>query len=351
MKVFKSGRENLKRKNIRKAKYDDIDSAFYKWFCSARMNNIPGSGILLKEKASVYAEKLKINEFVASNGWFDRWKTRNNISFKIIAAEEKSCTEEMVAPWTASYLPTILSRYKLEDIYNADEFGLFYRMLPAKTMNFKSEKCSGGKLSKQRITGLAAANAVGDKLPLLIIGKSTKHRCFKNIKQLPCVYKSQKKSWMDSKIFVEWVRKLDRRFTTAERKVALVIDNCPSHPHVINDLSAIDIIFLPPNTTSILQPMRVMCSTPGGKQVILDPLYAIFKKYAWKIKKNRPPPPIYWTPASTIPNRRVRPNMFSKNSSFVWMKKDPQSPLRNIFSSLNTYNDIRNQLQRYYHMF
>ena len=93
-----------------------------------------------------------------------------------------------------------------------------------------------GKLSKQRITGLAAANAVGDKLSLLVIGKSAKPRCFKNFKQLPCVYKSQKKSWMDSENFVEWVRKLDRRFTTAERKVALVIDNFPSHPHVINDL-------------------------------------------------------------------------------------------------------------------
>ena len=137
MKAFESGGVNLKRKNIRKAKYDDIDSALYKWFCSARMNNLPVSGILLKEKALIYAEKLKMNEFVASNGWFDRWKTRNNISFKIIAGEEKSYTEEMVAPWTESYLPTILSRYKLEDIYNADEFGLFYRMLPC-TLNQKN---------------------------------------------------------------------------------------------------------------------------------------------------------------------------------------------------------------------
>ena len=165
---------NLKEKIM---KYDDIDSALNKWFCSARMNNLPVSGILLKENALIYAGKLQINEFVASNGWFDRWKTRNNISFKIIAGEEKSCTE-MVAPWTEPYLPTILSRYKLENIYNADEFGLFYRMLPAKTLHFKSEKCSSGKLSKQRITGLAAANAVGDKLPLLVIGKSAKPRCF-----------------------------------------------------------------------------------------------------------------------------------------------------------------------------
>ena len=194
----------------------------------------------------------------------------------------------MVAPWTESYLPTIWSRYKLEDIYNADEFGLFYRMLPAKTMHFKSEKCSGGKLSKQRITGLAAANAVGDKIPLLVIGKSAKPRCFKNIKQLPCVYKSQKKSWMDSEIFVEWVRKLDRRFTTAERKVALVIDNCPSHPHVINDLSAIDIIFLPPNTTSILQPMD---------QGVIRSLKAHYRtkvvhKYLTRIELGKPLPDI-----------------------------------------------------------
>ena len=79
MKAFESGGVNLKKKNIRKAKYDDIDSALYKWFCSDRMNNLPVSGILLKEKALIYAKKLKINEFVASNGWFDHWKTRNNI--------------------------------------------------------------------------------------------------------------------------------------------------------------------------------------------------------------------------------------------------------------------------------
>ena len=40
-----------------------------------------------------------------------------------------------------------------------------YQCLPNKTLHLKSERCSGGKNSKIRITGLAAVNAVGDKRP------------------------------------------------------------------------------------------------------------------------------------------------------------------------------------------
>ena len=160
----------------------------------------------------------------------------------------------MVASWFETTLPTILSNYKLENIFNADEFGLFYQCLPNKTFHLKSEKCSGGKNSKIRITGLAAANAVGDKLPMFVIGKSKTPRCFKNVTSLPCRYRSQKKSWMDSAIFEEWTRELDAMFQKQDRKIVLIIDNCPAHPAVA-DLSNVKLIFLPPNTTSVSQPM------------------------------------------------------------------------------------------------
>ena len=68
------------------------------------------------------------------------------------------------------------------------------------------------------------------KLPMFVIGKSKTPLCFKHIKNLPCKYKSQKKSWMDSQIFEEWVRKHDRTFRMEGRKIALLIDNCPSEP-------------------------------------------------------------------------------------------------------------------------
>ena len=100
----------------------------------------------------------------------------------------------MIASWYETSLPTLFSQYKLEDIYNADEFGIFYQCLPNETFHLKSDKCSGGKHSKIRITGLAAANAVGDKLPMFVIGKSKSPRYFKNVRSLPCRYPSQRES-------------------------------------------------------------------------------------------------------------------------------------------------------------
>ena len=72
----------------------------------------------------------------------------------MIAGEAKSCTPQMTSSWDETTLPTIISNYRLEDIYIADEFGLFYQALPDKTLHLKSEKCVGGKHSKTRLTVL-----------------------------------------------------------------------------------------------------------------------------------------------------------------------------------------------------
>lgn len=252
--AFSSGSTNLKRKRLQSGKHENIEDAVFKWFLAARSASVPVSGLIIQEKANYYADKLGITDFKASNGWLDRWKARFNVAFKTISGEAKSCTPDMIAHWKETHIPTILSRYQLKDIFNGDEFGLFYQAVPKGSMELKGEKCVGGKHSKVRITGMCAANAVGEKLPLLVIGKSKNPRCFKNIKSLPCQYKAQQKAWMDGDIFWNWVKQLDRKFLTEGRNVALIVDNCPAHPEVL-DLQSINLIFLPPNTTSMTQPM------------------------------------------------------------------------------------------------
>ena len=101
-------------------------------------------------------------------------------------------------------------------------------------------------LSIVRLTGVAAGNATGEQLPLFVIGRSVKPRCFSGVKGLPCRYRSQKKSWMDGDLFTEWVRELDRKFAAQDRKIALIVDNCPAHP-IVDGLKAIEVIFLTPN--------------------------------------------------------------------------------------------------------
>ena len=51
----------------------------------------------------------------------------------------------MVAGWNETTLPTLLSNDSLENIYNADEFGLFYQCLPDKSYQLTTEKYSGCK--------------------------------------------------------------------------------------------------------------------------------------------------------------------------------------------------------------
>ena len=78
-------------------------------------------------------------------------------------------------------------------------------------------------------------------------------RCFKVVKTLPCRYRAQHKSWMSGELFENWVHELDRKFAVS-KIIALIINNCKAHPQVEN-LKWVELIFLPPNTTSHIQSM------------------------------------------------------------------------------------------------
>lgn len=126
-----------------------------------------------------------MDDFKASNGWLVRFRDRHGITFKLIQGEEKSAPVNDANLWRANEMEKITEKYAPEDIYNADETGMFYQLLPEKTLSFKGEKCSGGKKSKQRVTALLCVNLPGThKLRPLIIGKSLKPRCFNNVKSL-----------------------------------------------------------------------------------------------------------------------------------------------------------------------
>ena len=56
-------------------------------------------------------------------------------------------------------------------------------------------------------------------------------------------------------MFEERVKVVDRNFGPQKRKITVIIDNSPAHPDV-PALDWVELIFLPPNTTSITQPMN-----------------------------------------------------------------------------------------------
>jgi len=91
--------------------------------------------------------------------------------FSTINGESNSVNTEITQNWLEKIWPKLREGYTDYRIYNADETGLFYKMLPNRTLKFKGEKCSGGKISKERLTVLVSASMTGKKMKLIIIGK------------------------------------------------------------------------------------------------------------------------------------------------------------------------------------
>lgn len=249
---FECERYNVKK--IRGSDHEDIDNALLKWFKTQRNFNIPINGPILQEKANDLA-KLLGKDFSCSSSWIQRFRVRHNITFSKINGESASVNLEETTKWMEMVWPKLREVYDDAEIYNCDETGLFFKMLPDKTFKFKGETCSGGKMSKERLTVLVCANMTGtSKKKLFVIGKSKTPRCFKNVKSLPVIYEANKRAWMTSELWDRFLRKWDSELKRKGEKILLLVDNCQSHTK-LNELHCIKLVFLPPNCTSVLQPM------------------------------------------------------------------------------------------------
>jgi hypothetical protein len=124
----------------------------FTWYQQARASNIPIDGTVLREKAKIIAPKLNIDCFSASSGWLSRFKERHGLVFKKLAGSADA--------WLES-LPSLLEGYEARDVYNADETGLFFNVLPDRTLAYKGETCHGGNHSKDRLTVLLCVDSDG----------------------------------------------------------------------------------------------------------------------------------------------------------------------------------------------
>ncbi|KAL1457150.1 hypothetical protein WDU94_001811 [Cyamophila willieti] len=239
---------------ISKGEFPHLEANLVTWLQQCRGQNVPVSGILMKEKAKVFAKNLGIKDFLASEGWLTNFKKRNDIVFKKVCGESGSVDNTVCSEWQRE-LQVLVKDRDPKDIFNTDETGLFFKCLPDKTLTFKDEKCHGGKHSKERLTILLATNMDGsEKLKPFVIGKSVKPRCFKGIQSLPTTYRANKKAWMTTELFNEWLSSINTDMKKKNRHILLFMDNCTVHNNA-PILSNITIHFFPPNTTSKLQPL------------------------------------------------------------------------------------------------
>lgn len=256
------------RKSMKTGEYERVNEILFMWFNQQRLKGVPLSGPILQQKAILISRQFpEADQFVASSGWLDRWKKRYGVRQLTVCGEKLSADVSSIEKFKQDFKKQIEdSGYTCDQIYNCDESGLNYKLLPSKTLASQQEKSAPGhKRSKERLTIMACSNASGKhKIPLMVIGKSSRPRALKDIspKALPVYYKSQKSAWMDANLFTTWfkeefvpsVTRFLKRNGLPIRAI-LLMDNAPSHPGEGLHVGEIIVKFFPPNVTSIMQPM------------------------------------------------------------------------------------------------
>ncbi|UYV71872.1 hypothetical protein LAZ67_9000820 [Cordylochernes scorpioides] len=188
-------------------------------------------------------------DFKASKGWFENFKRRSGIHSVTRHGEGASSDAKAAETFTAEFEKLVVTEcYLPQQVFNCDETGLFWKKMPKRTyITAEANTMPGHKPMKDRLTLLLCANASGDlKVKPLLVYHSENPRAFKKHKvqksQLNVLWKSNTKAWVTRLLAL------------------LVMDNAPAHPpslkdHLLDEFKFIEVRFLPPNTTPLLQPM------------------------------------------------------------------------------------------------
>src|SRR4051812_3591130 len=239
----------------KKIPFPTIEEALTIWVDNALQAGLIITDNILSAKALDFAFLLKEDKFKGSIGWVDNFKKRHNLRQYNIYGEAASAPLQDFDTMREDLRQT-LKDYDPENIFNCDETGLFWKIKPSRTIS--NGPVSGTKQSKDRVTVLLTCNATGsEKLRPLFIHKYENPRALKNIdkKTLPLDYYWNQKSWMQVSIWNEYIKKFNTRMRRQNRNILLLVDNAPTHAlYETTHLTNITIKYLPPNTTTHLQP-------------------------------------------------------------------------------------------------
>ncbi|GFU77949.1 tigger transposable element-derived protein 1 [Trichonephila clavipes] len=106
------------------------------------------------------------NEFSASKRWLTGFFKRNALHYIKITGESATAEEGAAKIFPEELAKTIEDGdYSADQVFNADETGLYWKKLPNRTYIAKDEEiASGHKASKDRVTLLLCSNASGNRM-------------------------------------------------------------------------------------------------------------------------------------------------------------------------------------------
>ena len=206
-----------------------------------------------------FAKQFGHPDWQGYGSFIHQWIKRYGIVNRATSGSKESAAPlEELETWKETVLLPTLSRYSPNDIYNGDETALFYKCLQV-SYCFNGDKPAGSAKCKDRLTLLMITNMDGsDHRKLAVIGKAKTPQCLAKkykmqVQDMAVDWYASKNAWMTGDIHHKVMTKFNDEMRKSNRHILYVCDNASSHQ--VREYSHIKFLMLPPNATSIMQPI------------------------------------------------------------------------------------------------
>lgn len=129
--AYKNG-NHFKMKSLKGGQFDAVEKDLVKWVNDMNGRNVQVTMMEMEAKVQQIIKKERINGLKGGRGYIEYVMRRNNMGIQIKHGEALSVNEGTINDWKIK-LNDLIRNYD-ENIFNADELGLFYKTLPSKTI-------------------------------------------------------------------------------------------------------------------------------------------------------------------------------------------------------------------------
>ena len=108
---FQTHKNKRVKRKLKNDLRQEINDNVYEWFVAQRAKNIPITGPILQEYAGEIGKQLDhSNGFKANKGWLDKFRTRYNISLRVISGESRAVNEDTIIDWKSRLLKIMIPK-------------------------------------------------------------------------------------------------------------------------------------------------------------------------------------------------------------------------------------------------
>ncbi|KAJ0404041.1 hypothetical protein P43SY_004296 [Pythium insidiosum] len=247
---------SLGAKSVRPVRHPELDAALLLWLRALQSQPAVIPGEQIREKALELAQLCGYtDDMTYSNGWMRSYLTRHHFEFRRNQIDPRP---------TVSFpeLHAIVSQYAPQDVFTLVTMNLWYRMEPRKASAGRRSVMEDDDGEPSLTLGLPVNMTGTEKWSPVFVARTKQPPSFQGRSAFQWQYVEyfhNGVAQMTSTIFEAWVRRLNQRLMTVNRRVLLVLDSSPSF-HVMQ-LSHVRVVVHEDSETINLVPLTSTITT------------------------------------------------------------------------------------------